>query len=101
MFKGYNGKPVLLRDNSKVRGGSGEILRSGDRAIEMDCNLRQWNYLAKQGLNTLLQSLDQTVLDVGFTIEGRVDEELPEVILGCARLSYLDLEEVYRWSSTV
>jgi Protein ENHANCED DISEASE RESISTANCE 2, C-terminal len=38
--------------------------------------------------------LQNMVLHVGFTIEGRAADELPECILACATLNYCSLDDV-------
>ena len=88
-------------------GASGRLRRSGggaatadNEALEMTIDIRAWPYLAKQGLGYLLSGVSKTDLDVGFVIEGQLDEELPEVILGAARLTKVNLAECFEWQQT-
>eukprot|EP00613_Pedinella_sp_CCMP2098_P020007 CAMPEP_0171688532 /NCGR_PEP_ID=MMETSP0991-20121206/3945_1 /TAXON_ID=483369 /ORGANISM="non described non described, Strain CCMP2098" /LENGTH=869 /DNA_ID=CAMNT_0012276479 /DNA_START=34 /DNA_END=2643 /DNA_ORIENTATION=+ len=100
MFKSFNGKPVLIRNREVTKGGSGFLERgkAGETSfLELNVNIRTWPYLAKQGLGYLMSGLDKTDLDVGFVIEGSSDEELPEVLLGSARLTKLKLDQVISW----
>ena len=69
------------------------------QCFEMNVNIRLWPYLAKQGLGYLLASLDKCDLDIGFVIEGITDDELPETLLGSARLTKLKLDDCFSWPS--
>ena len=46
---------------------------------EMDVDIRGWSFLSKQGLFTLLPSFKDILVEIGFVIEGRDDDEMPEV----------------------
>ncbi len=65
----------------------------GPQYAEMDINVRMFSFLARKGLAALKPRFAQMVLDVAFLVEGRGDEELPEQLLGCARLHRLGYEE--------
>ena len=95
VFKSFNGKPVLIRNAAKTKGGSGTLERGtcpdGTSFIKMRVNIRAWPYMAKQGLGYLLLGLERADVDVGFVLEGSSDQELPEVILGAAQLTKLRL----------
>jgi hypothetical protein len=47
--------------------------------------------LARTGLSILIERLPKCILDIGFVVEGRNEEEMPEAMLGVSELSYLDL----------
>lgn len=79
----YNGKPALVTK-------SGSLTRRGRHCIEMTANVHMWGYLARKGLNALKDKFPKFVVNVGFTIEARSDEEMPEVLLGGARVMNLD-----------
>ena len=86
---GYNGKPALVSKSgtfTRHRSPSSSL----PHYVEMSVNVRLWAYLAKKGLHVLKDRFPQFVLNVGFTIEGRSDEELPEVLLGGVRMLHLD-----------
>jgi len=96
MFKSFNGKPCLVRNCKTTKGGSGTLIR-GSNFLEMNVNIRAWPYLAKQGLGFLFSNSKKADLDVGFVIEGKDNDELPEVLLGSARLTKLDLTSAHIW----
>jgi len=81
-----NGKPVLINK-------SGNFTRHSSY-IEMSINVFNFSYIAKKCLHMLFPKFVTMVLNVGFTIEGRDDEELPEVLLGGAKVFNLDPDSV-------
>ncbi|KAL7528808.1 hypothetical protein ACHAXR_002648 [Thalassiosira sp. AJA248-18] len=83
-IQGYNGKPALVTK-------SGTFKRH-DNYIEFTINVNMWAFLAKKGLHTLIPTFPDFIFNVGFTIEARNDEEMPEVLLGGCRLLNLDPE---------
>ena len=97
----YNGKPVLITDSGDVYHGSVQHFFSSSTGndslvelnyLELSANVHAWSYLAKRGFVTLIPKFKVMQIEVGFTIEGRDDDdELPECILGAARLNYLNV----------
>jgi len=85
LIQGYNGKPALVTK-------SGTFTRQNNY-IEFTINVNMWAYLAKKGLFTLIPTFPDFIVNVGFTIEARCDEEMPEVLLGGCRLMNLDPEK--------
>mmetsp|Transcript_19744 Transcript_19744/g.29975 ORF Transcript_19744/g.29975 Transcript_19744/m.29975 type:complete len:311 (+) Transcript_19744:3-935(+) len=84
----YNAKPILIK-----RAGETGILYSHPElsCMEFDVSLHPFPYLAKQGIMYLKGKLFKEILvTFGFCIEGRSDEELPEVLIGQAQLCYPD-----------
>lgn len=81
-----NGKPVLIKQ-------SGRFTRYPNY-IEMSVNVWCWSFIAKKALITLMPKFPNLVVNVGITIEGRKDEELPETLLGGCRLMRLDPNKV-------
>ena len=79
---GYNGKPVLINK-------SGEFFRR-ENHIEMTVNVHLFAYIARKMLYTIQPKFPTMCLNVGFVIEGRDDDELPEVMLGVGKLVYMD-----------
>eukprot|EP00638_Chattonella_subsalsa_P005162 CAMPEP_0117750820 /NCGR_PEP_ID=MMETSP0947-20121206/10607_1 /TAXON_ID=44440 /ORGANISM="Chattonella subsalsa, Strain CCMP2191" /LENGTH=418 /DNA_ID=CAMNT_0005569083 /DNA_START=147 /DNA_END=1406 /DNA_ORIENTATION=- len=72
----YNGKPALITY-------SGTLSR-GDDFLEMDINVHKFAYIARKGLDYVKDKLERGLIRVGFTIEAREEEHLPEQMLGCA-----------------
>ena len=69
-LKGYNAKPVLIQKSGAVH--------VGPDFIEMDVDIRGWSILSKQGLFTLFPHFKDILVEIGFVIEGRDDDEMPE-----------------------
>jgi len=76
----YNGKPFLIKRD----GVTGFLYEHRDQsAMEFDISFHHFPYLFKQGTSYLKGSFFQKVLATfGFVIEGRNDDELPEVVIG-------------------
>lgn len=69
----------------------------GEDFLAMHVNVRLWPLVARTGLHTLFGASAKCDLDVGFTIEGRADDELPEVLLGAVHMAHLRMDEVMQW----
>ena len=52
--------------------------------------------IAKSVLGNVSDALTSLVIDLGFTIEGKLENELPERLIGGCRVQYVDLDEL-RW----
>ena len=85
----YNGKPVLINKSGK--------LKRHEKYIETSINVFLFNYIAKKSLHSLKPKFPTFALNIGFTIEGRCDEELPEVLLGGCKLLRLNLSNLMRF----
>lgn len=83
VWRSYNGKPVLIKK-------TGTMYR-GANFIEMDVNVHKFTYPCRLCLINMKEKFAEMVIRVGFTIEGRSDEELPEVLLGCANINGVSL----------
>ncbi|CAM9642515.1 unnamed protein product [Laminaria digitata] len=80
----YNGKPVLInRSGNWVKGES---------YIENTINVHRFSFIAKKSLHALKGMFKDMVLHLGFTIEGRASDELPESLLACSTLNYPTVE---------
>lgn len=84
----YNSKPVLI----KRSGITGFISsHSDENVMEFDISLHPFPYLAKQAFSYLnLNYFSKLVATLGFVIEGRCNDELPEVVIGATQLCNLD-----------
>jgi len=85
----FNGKPVLIKK-------TGTPIRGPDW-LEYDINVHGFSLLAKQGLQTTFDMFQDMVANIGFTIEGRCDAELPEVMLGVAQLTRCGWGTAFEW----
>ena len=83
----HNGKPVLTTKSGRRRRGVLPGLHSSSggapaRHLETTADVFKWGFLAKKGFAALLSRFKELRLDIGFNIEGRSDDELPECLLG-------------------
>ena len=89
---GYNAKPALIRQ-------TGNLVRGSDnKYIEMDINGHRFNAIAKGALQSILPSFPEVVCSFGFCLEGREDDELPEILFGCATWNKPSLEGCVEWN---
>jgi len=76
----YNGKPMLIK-----RPGETSFIFShpDDRTLEIDVNLHPLPFMFKQAMAYLKEHyFARMLMTFGFVIEGREEDELPEVLLG-------------------
>ena len=59
----------------------------------MDINVHRFAFLAQKGLKYLKTKFPAMVLEMAFLIEGGRDDELPEQVLGAARLNFIEYEK--------
>lgn len=83
----YNGKPVLINK-------SGTLSSPRDGLMQLNINVWMFAYVARKALCGMHEKLKKMSLNVGFTIEGRSDDELPECLLGSCSLNGIDVERV-------
>ncbi|TFJ86945.1 hypothetical protein NSK_002033 [Nannochloropsis salina CCMP1776] len=74
---------------------SGTLFKKGPGYAEMDINVHRFGFPARRGLFYLQEQFKDIVFEIGFTIEGRDDAELPEVMLAVARFNYIDVTRAY------
>jgi len=108
----YNSKPVLVTKSGRLFQGfsspssscsSSSSFSSSSSSpsssspdllyLEMDIKVHKFAFLAKKGLRYLQGKFPAMVLEVAFLIEGRREEELPEQVLGAARLNHVEYEK--------
>jgi len=76
----YNGKPMLIK-----RPGETNFLfsHSDEKMLEIDINMHPLPFMFKQAMTYLKDHyFPKMVMTFGFVIEGRDEDELPEVLLG-------------------
>eukprot|EP00039_Didymoeca_costata_P016089 m.281997 g.281997 ORF g.281997 m.281997 type:complete len:302 (-) comp16336_c0_seq24:1067-1972(-) len=83
----YNMKPVLSRPQHSFH-------TDNKLYFEVDVDVNIFGYLPCKTFATLRPVVDKLVLDVGFTIEGREDDELPETMLAVVHIDSLALDNV-------
>lgn len=81
----YSGKPVLIKRN-QVTGFFYNYPTLS--CMEFDISLHPFPYLFKQGVAYLKDYFERTVWTLGFVIEGRSDDELPEVVIGTMKVCH-------------
>jgi len=80
----YNAKPFLSRNCKSYY--------KGESHFEVDVDIHRFNYVSRQGMFSLRSYLKQLTLDIGFVVQCEADDELPEKLLGCVRLTEMDAE---------
>lgn len=81
-----NGKPFMVNRTSSY------IERSG--ALEINVDAHNFSNVALNGLRTVHTSLGKLILDVGATIQGESEAELPERLLFSCRVNYPKIEKI-------
>lgn len=85
LIRKYNGTPFLAKTTTSFYRGEGYF--------EVDIDVHRFSYLARVGLAGVAEQMKGLVLDYAFVIQGNLDEELPEQVLGSARLCKIDLAQ--------
>jgi len=81
----YNAKPFLARTSSTFYHEPGQYFAA-------DIDIHVFGYPARQGLNYVKSTLQTAVYDLGMTVEGHSNDELPEQILACGRISKMGFD---------
>jgi len=79
-----NGKPFMVNRTSSY------VERSG--ALEVNVDAHNFSNVALNGLRTVHSSLGKLILDVGATVQGENESELPERLLFSCRVNYAKIE---------
>eukprot|EP00658_Telonema_sp_P-2_P043541 TRINITY_DN31476_c0_g1_i1.p1 TRINITY_DN31476_c0_g1~~TRINITY_DN31476_c0_g1_i1.p1 ORF type:complete len:281 (-),score=63.96 TRINITY_DN31476_c0_g1_i1:299-1141(-) len=97
MFKGFNGKPVLVTKS----GSWYSTWKDGQGHAELDVNLAHWAYMPRKALSSLWSDIGDSLFDFGVVIEAREEEEMPEQMLVGGRLNHLMLDgEIPKWEGS-
>lgn len=75
----YNAKPVLIRQ-------TGTLIR-GPKYVEMDINVHRFGSVPRRALQIMKDRFDRMNISIGFCIESREEDEMPERLFGCASLN--------------
>jgi hypothetical protein len=98
----YNAKPVLIRRTGSVfRGGgtntsitNGGSPSGGSKYLEIDIHVHKFANLAKKSIHALSSRCSLMYMQIGFVIEGRTDEELPETLFACVGVNRPEEDKV-------
>jgi hypothetical protein len=97
----FNGKPVLINKSGSIVRYDAKMapIQPNDKTtpcavLVQNVNVGVFSFVARKGLFSLMDSFNTMILNVAFTIQGNSDDELPEVVLGCARLDCMDSSKV-------
>jgi hypothetical protein len=77
----YNAKPILIRRTGTLFRGE------GSKYMEFDMHIHKFDYAAKKGIFYMTSLCNEMLCQIGYVIEGRDDEELPETLFGCCALN--------------
>ena len=78
----YNAKPVLIRRTGTIFKGKGYI--------EKNIHVHKFANVAKSSIHLLSSRCSLMYMQIGFVIEGRTDDELPETLFGCIAINKPD-----------
>jgi len=84
-IRNYNAKPWLSR-NADMHTFKGRDY------FEVDLDIHVYNFIGLRFMFELKTSLSKLVLDIGFVVQSEADDEMPETILGCGRLSNVNYD---------
>jgi hypothetical protein len=82
----FNNKPVLLTKSCTVH------VHDNGKILEITFDVRMWNFLARKSFAMLNGELKNAVVSLALLVEGKKETELPEQIIGCVQLDFLDVK---------
>lgn len=88
LLNDYNMKPLLTRPQHFFH-------TDGQTYFEVDIDVNQFGYVARKAFGSMRDKLGQLRTDLGFTIEARNEEELPECMLTILYIHKKDLKDAW------
>ena len=88
----YSSKPILIKTSGTVY--------HHKNYVEQDINVHAFGMVARRGLSIMLPKIPQMKFHVGFCIESREDDEMPECILGYANFENCNHENIEQMVET-
>lgn len=82
----FNGKPVLVERETRRHGNS--LVQN---VVELAVDIRGFNPVARTMLWRLREQVRKADLQIGLTVQGVTDDELPEQLIGAFRLRGFDV----------
>lgn len=64
-------------------------------------DFHEFCFSARQAIYSMQEKMTNIVADMAIVVEGRLDEELPEQVLGSARISHIELAKAQPWPGDV
>jgi hypothetical protein len=77
----WNAKPILIRRTGSIHRGE------GGKYMEFDMHIHEFDTVARKGIHFMTAQAGGMLTQIGYVIEGREDDELPEALFGCAALT--------------
>lgn len=81
----FNGKPVLIEKECR------RFATAARNVVELAVDVRGFNPVARSLLRQLRGQLPKVTVNLGLTLQGCLDEELPEQLIGAVDLVGMDL----------
>ncbi len=75
-IRDYNAKPILIRRTGSLYRGK------NNSYMEFDMHIHKFAGPAKKAIHFMTSKAGEMLMQIAFVIEGREDEELPEIIFG-------------------
>lgn len=69
----------------------------GERYLEMDINVHMFASAPKKALEIMFHRFEEMFITVGFCIESREEDEMPETLFGCATLNRVSYSKAPKW----
>ena len=66
--------------------------------MEMDINVHNFGSIARKGMEIMFGNFSSMIIDVGFCVESRSDEEMPEMLIGQVEMYKPNYEYATPWT---